>query len=115
VALSNIIDVSGNSITRGKSEDGKFYSQTTFYDDKALAKSRKLSDSGLLDKATLGLHDDADLRMVINVPSNEQWLLFQRRHPEVYKLLTSKLDTERMNGARKLSILEPAWVVQSRL
>ena len=115
MALSNIIDVSGNSITRGKSEDGKFYTQTTFYDDNALAKSRKLADSGLLDKSKLGLHDDADIRMVVNVPSTEQWMLFQRTHPEVYKLLTSRLDDERMKGARKLSILQPAWVVQSRL
>jgi len=115
LVLNNIIDVGGNSVTRGKSEDGKCYTQTTFYDDKALAQSRKLADTGLLDKAQLGLHDDADIRMMISVPSTEQWLLFQRSNPEVYKLLTSKLDAERMKGARKLSILEPAWVVQSRL
>ena len=114
-----LIDVekSGDTsiIQRVVREDGKLYHHTRFEDDAALAKARKLADSGLIDKMALGLHDDADVRMVINCPTTEQWNIWKKENPEDYRLLTSRLEHERLQGARRLSLMHPAWVIQSRL
>lgn len=117
--MNNIISIeqAGNVpiIHRAKTEDGKLYSQTTFVDDKTLAHNRKLRDTGFLDKGKLGLHDDADIRLVISCPTSEQWVLFKNQNPETYKLLVSKVEHERMKGARQVSLLEPEWITHTRL
>jgi len=102
-------------VTRVAREDGKLYHKTTFHDDATLAHNRKVADAGLIDNMALGLHDDADVRMVISCPTPEQWNIFKKENEETYKLLTSRLEHERMRGARLVSLLKPAWVIQTRL
>lgn len=117
--MEGLVDIeqSGNVpiFQRVKREGGKLYHQTTFHDDKTLAHNRRLADSGFLDKSELGLHDDADIRMVISCPSVEQWTLFKDQNPEVYKLLTSTNEHERIKGARQISLLKPEWIIHTRL
>ena len=101
-------------------QDGKLHVRTVFEDDAALAKNRRIRDSGMLNKGQLGIHDDADMRAVISCPSVEQWRLFQRDHADIYKSLTTRGqstqdDADRMKGARQLQLLHPAWVVYTRL
>jgi hypothetical protein len=118
--MKNVIDVGSNSVTTAQLDGNKLYVHTKFYDDLALAKNRKIQNSGALDKAKLGLHDDEDIRLVVSCPSHEQWSLFKRKHPDVYALLTTRggsvdADQSRMKGALQLSLLEPEWVIQTRL
>ena len=113
--MDTIIAVGSNSVTRATLDGKRLNVHTTFEDDASLAQNRRIQDSGLLDKHRLGLHDDADTRAVFSCPSVNQWNLFKRDHPDTYKLLISRNETERMNGARQLSILKPSWVIQSRL
>ena len=118
--MNDIVDIGPNSVSRALSEGGRFHVHTRFFDDAALAQNRRIADSGMLDKGKLGLHDDEDIRFVISCPSTRQWALFKKDNPEIYKLITTRgtdaiADADRMKGARKLSILHPAWVVYSRL
>ncbi len=112
--MSEIVDASSQHKTLVKTEDGKLYAQTTYYDDVALEQNNKIRLSGMLEKGKLGLHDDEDIRYVISVPSSMQWQLFKTKYPETYKLITSKTESERMSGCKQLQILHPAWVVMER-
>lgn len=96
-------------------EDGILYGHTEFYDKGTLTQNERIRRSGMLDKGSLGLHDNADLRMTISCPSVTQWNYFKKDYPDVYKLLMSRDSQQRMSGAKQLQILEPSWVVQSRL
>ena len=105
-----------NAVTHEAVEGGKFYARTIFYDDAALDKNNKIRNSGMLDKAKLGLHENEDMRMVISCPSTLQWSMFKTKHAETYKLLTSKnSESDRIKGAKQLEILYPAWVCYNRL
>ena len=112
--MSELIDTQPGIVTRGKTEDGKFYTETTFFDDESLAQNRRIADSGMLDGGKLGLHDDEDIRFVLSCPSVEQWNLFKKKYPDIYKALMSRDEKARMVGARRLSLLKPAWVIYSR-
>jgi len=111
---ADVVDVVGNSVTRARSEAGKFYVEQTFYDDMSLEQNQRIRNSKMLERAKLGLHDNEDIRGVISCPSTEQWMIFKKKHTETYKLLTSKLEAERMKGLRQVSLLKPAWVIYDR-
>jgi hypothetical protein len=112
--MSDVICYGSNSKTIGKSEDGKFYVQTTFYDDAALHRNNDIRLSGMLNKGKLGLHDNEDIRGVISCPSVEQWNIFKKKHKPTMDLLNSKDESTRMKGFKQVEILEPNWVVYSR-
>lgn len=112
--MSEIIERSNQHHVRTKSEDGKFYAQTVFYDDKSLEQNNKIRLSGMLEKSRLGLHENEDVRCVVSCPSTLQWTIFKKKFPEVYKLITSKYEHERMKGVAQLEIVHPDWVVYAR-
>lgn len=98
-----------------KVEDGKLHAKTTFYDDESLNQNDRIRNSGMLDKAKLGVHQDEDVRMAISCPSVVQWNTFKKKNSATYKLLMSCNETERMRGAKQVQILHPDWVVYERL
>ncbi len=104
-----------NGVEKVGVEDGVLYGLTEFYDKQSLDINQKIKNSGMLEKGALGLHDNADIRMTISCPSTLQWRYFKKDHAETYKLLMSRDEIERLRGAKQLQILEPDWVVQSRL
>ena len=101
--------------TQVKTEDGITYSNTVFNDDIALDRVKRLRDENVLDRAKFGMHDGADLRLVISCPSVVLWNYFKRDHAKTYELLNSKDETERMMGAREMRFLHPEWCIMSRL
>lgn len=113
--MSEIITNTNEKRVRAKSEDGKFYVETIFMDDKALDQNSRIRNSGMLDKGKLGLHDNEDIRAVISCPTVEQWNLFKKNNPITYSLIKSPEEHMRMKGIAALSKLEPAWVVYTRL
>ena len=104
-----------NNIEKIAFEDGTLYVHQTYYDDASLERNKQIRNSAIMDKLKLGLHENEDVRMAISCPSLMQWNRFKKLHPETYALLMSNREEERVRGARQLQILEPAWVVQSRL
>lgn len=104
-----------NSVTNTVIEGGKLYFHTIFNDDAALHQNTRLRNSGHLDRKKLGLHEDEDVRMMISIPSVLQYTIFQKKHPNTITLLNSKIESERMRGAKQLQILHPEWVVMERL
>lgn len=118
--MSEIIGSGSNSVIDGRSEDGKFFVRETFYDDKALEKNHRLKLSGVFQKPTLGLHDDADTRAMISCPSAGQWEVFKKKHFDTYKLLTTRGQSDqdnadRMRGFKQLQILHPGWIIFERI
>lgn len=93
---------------------GKYYIHTHFDDDHILRQTQRLRESELHNKATMGIHDNADLRYAFSCPDTTQWSFFRKKHPETYKLLKSNNEYERLKGAKQLSILHPEWIVQTR-
>lgn len=113
-------DVEGLKKVRTKTEEGKLFVHTTFYDDKDLEQNNRIRLSGMLDKAKLGLHENEDMRAVISCPSNLQWSLFRKKHNDTYKLLTTRGtllqdEADRVKGVKQLEILHPDWVIYTRL
>ena len=109
-------EVSGfNSVREFKFDGSVLHAKTVFNDKKSLDRNEDIRLDGMLDKKKLGLHDDEDVRMVISCPDGLQWSIFKKKHFETYKKILSTDEKERMQGARELQILHPAWVVQSRL
>jgi hypothetical protein len=113
--MSDVIEHTRSTLTRVRTNGDQLLVHRTFFDDANLDQNSRIRNSGMLDKAKLGLHDNEDVRAVVSCPSVEQWNLFKRKHPEVYSRLMAKNEPERMKGARELSILHPDWVVYSRL
>ena len=107
--------IGNNAVNRTVIENGKIYSHTVFHDDNALNQNARIRSSGMLDKAKLGLHENEDIRIVFSIPSSLQYTIFQKKHPETFKLLMSKVEHERMKGAKQMQILHPGWVVMERL
>jgi len=107
--------VGTNAIQREGWEDGDYWCETTFYDEKSLEQNQKIKNSGMLHKGKLGLFDNADIRMAISIPSTMQFSIFRKKHHETYKLLTSKDEAEMVKGMRQISILEPDWIVYERI
>lgn len=101
--------------TQVKTEDGITYAKTVFNDSMALDRVKRLRDGSVLDRAKFGMHDDADLRLVISCPSVVLWGYFKRDHAKTYELLNSKDETERMKGAREMQFIHPEWCIMSRL
>lgn len=96
-------------------QDSHLVVETKHYDDASLDRNKKLRNEGFIDKAKFALHDNEDIRMMISIPDGMQWTIFKRKFPEVYKLIMSKDEADRMSGCRKLKLLHPEWVVQERL
>ena len=114
MGLSNVISVDGNAVTTGKSEDGRFYVTQKFYDEGSLRRNHELRKAGVLNRGKLGLHDNEDIRYAISVPSADQWQLWKAANPDIYKLIKSPLEHDRMRGCKQLHILKPDWVIMSR-
>lgn len=96
-------------------QDSYLVVETKHYDDANLERNKKLRNEGFIDKAKFGLHDNEDIRMMISIPDGLQWTIFKRKFPEVYKLIMSKDEKDRMRGCRQLQLLHPEWIVQERL
>jgi hypothetical protein len=107
--------VGTNAVREFKRDGNILQAKTVFKDDKALGINEDIRLSGMLDNKKFGLHDDEDVRLVISCPDGLQWLIFKKKHYETYKKLMSFDEPLRMEGARELQILHPAWVVMSRL
>ena len=107
----------GNHATRRVAiEDGVLYGHTVFNDDAALERNKQIRDHGMVgNKAALGIHDEADLRMTISCPDVTQWNLFKRKHPEIARGLHSKDESIRMKACAALKQHHPEWVIQERL
>ncbi len=106
--------VGTNAVQREGWEDGEYWCETTFHDEKSLENNQKIKHSGMLKNHTLGLHDNEDTRAVVSCPSTMQWNIFKSKHRETYKLILSKIEAERMKGVRQLQLLEPDWVLMTR-
>ena len=111
---SDVFDVGSNSLTQGRSENGLFHVHTRYFDDVALQRNRDIAASGMLERSKLGLHDNEDMRGVISCPSVEQWNQFKKKNPDVYALLTSKQEHDRVRAVQLIDILHPDWVIYSR-
>jgi hypothetical protein len=114
--MSDILSAENNAVTRVKTEDGKLYVHTKFYDDENLEQNKRLRNSGMFDgRLKSEMHHNEDVRMMISCPSVEQWLVFQKKHPDIYKDLKAGDEATRMKGARRLHLIKPEWVIFSRL
>jgi len=107
--------VGTNAIREFKFDGSTVHAKTIFNDEKSLSVNNNIRLDGMLDKKKFGLHDDEDVRMVISCPDGLQWSIFKKKHFDTYKKLMSFDEVLRMEGARELQILHPAWVVQSRI
>ena len=103
-----------NHHTRLITQDDTLFVHTVFDDDAAIKRNTMLRDADLLTRAKLGIHDDADIRFILSVPSVMQWNLWKKAHPEDAKHLFGKDDVLRIRAAHRLSIEHPEWVIQSR-
>lgn len=103
-----------NGTTLTGIEDGKLQCRTIFHDDKSLEQNNKIRLSGMMEKAKLGLHDNEDMRYVLSIPSTLQWQIFKKKNPDIYKLIKSSEEAERMRGCKLLHLLEPDWVIMHR-
>ena len=96
-------------------EDGVLYVNKIFNNKKALEQNKAMRNMNIMRNGHLGLHDNADIRMGLSVPSNLEWELFKSKNPDIYQDLKSKHETDRMNACMRIAMLEPEWVVQTRL
>ena len=103
-----------NHITATEVEDGKLFIKTKFFDDDAIARNKRIRDSGILEKAKLELHHNEDIRGAISCPSVGQWNQFNKDHPEMQSLLNSSHEHERMAALRLVSLHKPNWVLMTR-
>tara|TARA_R110000868_G_scaffold364240_2_gene627101 strand:+ start:1195 stop:1515 length:321 start_codon:yes stop_codon:yes gene_type:complete len=104
-----------NHVTHIKTEDGNLYANTIFYDDAANEKTKRLRESELLSRAKLSVHEDEDIRFSFSIPSVFQYNLFTRDNPETFKLMQSKVEHERMRGAKQFQLLHPEWCISARV
>lgn len=112
--MSDIVEIDGNHVQRAKLDGSRLQIHTKFYDDATLKRNQTLRNADLLNKAKMQLHDNEDIRFMISCPSQFQWQIFKKRYPDLHKGLHSQVEHERMSAARKIAILEPTWVVQTR-
>ena len=89
--------------------------KTQYFDKESLAINDRIRKSGMLNKAELGLHDDADIRMAISFPSVVLFSAFKKKHPDIYEMLHSKDEAVRMRGAKQLQLVHPEYCVYDRL
>ena len=101
--------------TTFKKEDGKLYAHTIYNNKKALEMNKALRNSGMIDKGRLNLHDGADIRAAISFPSVLEYNNFMRDNPDIDVMLKSKDESERMKAVKKISLLEPEYVIMIRL
>lgn len=113
--MSDIIEHTSVRKIQAKSEDGKFYVKTTFFDDNSLEQNNKIRLSGMLEKAKLNLHENEDIRAAISCPSVQQWNIFKKKHADTYRLLNSREEVQRMKGVSELQLLHPDWIVYNRM
>tara|TARA_R110000803_G_scaffold210829_1_gene284088 strand:- start:29591 stop:29932 length:342 start_codon:yes stop_codon:yes gene_type:complete len=97
------------------SQDGKLYVNKIFHNKKALEQNKMIRHRQLMHKGQLGLHDKADIRMGLSIPSTIEWNMFKKAHPDIYKDLKSVHEQDRMSACQRIAMLEPEWVVQQRL
>jgi hypothetical protein len=96
------------------SQDNKLYVDTQFNNKASLDINKKIRNSRMLDKLKLGLHDNEDVRGTLSIPSNLEWQLFKRKHPDIYNDLKAPQEADRMSALRRIQMLEPEWVLMER-
>lgn len=96
-------------------DGGKLRVMKIFNNKKALEQNKAIRNANMMNRGQLGLHDKADIRMGISVPSTYEWELFKRKHPDIYAGIKSSDESERMKACKRLQAIEPEWVVQERL
>jgi len=95
-------------------EDNKLYVDTKFHNANSLEINKRIRNSQMLDKMKLGLHDNEDARAVLSIPSNMEWQIFKRKHPDIYNDLKAPQEVDRMNALKRIQLLEPEWVLMER-
>jgi len=113
--MSDIISANNGIITRGRTEDGKFYVHTTYLDDSIIKDNIKIANTNNLSKMKLSLHHGEDVRGVIRCPSIEQWTVFKTKNPQIAEDLSSSHEYDRINALKQISLKEPTWVIMKRL
>tara|TARA_R110000796_G_scaffold101866_6_gene210638 strand:+ start:3269 stop:3613 length:345 start_codon:yes stop_codon:yes gene_type:complete len=100
--------------TRLVTEGSTLYVDTQFHNKASLEINKKIRNSQMLDKLKLGLHDNEDVRATLSIPSNMEWELFKKKHPDIYNDLKAPQETDRMSALRRIQLLEPEWVLMER-
>ena len=113
--MSELVESHRSHSVNLKTEDGKLFVHTVFNNRKALEQNKMIRSNNFMEKGQLGLHDGADIRFGISVPSNIEWQLFKKKNPNIYKLIKSRDEAERIKGCKQLQFLEPEWIIQHRL
>ena len=112
----DIVDFGGNAVTKlVRTDADTLVKHTEFFDDASLIRNEQIRKSKMLERGTLGLHENADYRMVISVPSQDQYDLWKAKNPGDYELLMSKNLDERLRGAKRLQFTHPQWVLYDRV
>ena len=105
--------ISTNYNTQVGTEDGKLYAKTIFADDLHLENNKNIRETGAHDRSTLGIHDNADIRIAFSVPTFLQWNNWVRDNPEQNELLMKGNEEQRVKAARRLALEKPGWVIIS--
>jgi len=94
--------------------EGQYYFHTQYHDDAALETNKRIRLEGLMPVGKkCPMLDNAEVAYSFSCPDGEQWALFKRDYPDVYRALMRGDQQERFKAARELSILHPAWVTMA--
>jgi len=111
--MTDVIDQGPRSQTSVKLDGKRLFVHTLVHDDPILEANRRIANERVLERAKMPLHENEDLRAHIQVDP-DLWAIFKRKNPDVYRLICSRDEGERMRGVRQLHILHPAWVTYAR-
>ncbi len=94
--------------------EGKYYFHTQYHDDAALEINKRIRLEGLMPSGKqCPMLDDSTVAYSFSCPDGQQWSLFQRDYPDMYRALMRGDKQERFKAARELSILHPGWVTMA--
>ena len=82
-------------------------------DEGVLAENARLREIDACVNSTQ-LHEGEKIEYYFRIPSMIEWTRFLRSHQDIAGLLDSADESDRMKGARMLSILQPEWVIKKR-
>ena len=111
--MTDIIETGLRHTKRAVLDGKRLYVHTLVHDDPIIELNKKIALERALERTKMPFHDNADVRAHIQVDP-ELWARFKREHPDVYKLMNSTSEDDRMRGVRKLHILHPEWVTYAR-
>ena len=79
-----------------------------------LAENAKLRSSDVLKDVRTLLHEGEKIEYWFRIPSLALYKQFKRFHPDIIDMIESEDESVRMEGSRKMSILQPTWVIKKR-